>query len=208
MLNSEWLYPEEKPSGWRAHFAVRDGLKTALIAALLLAVVVLMIQQQPEPVPPVNLSVPAKPAPEVKHEPKVSKPLKTKTVKAYRQEVKKELKLPEVVQDDPALDVIASHQVKPDDHPQTVTTLLNTETGESETYVKRDPLPWFARDDRGEVGIALVLHNGEPVVRADGRQGLFQVKAVHVGAIGSVARDLNGGGDTEWEIGLRAWYGW
>jgi hypothetical protein len=192
----------------RKQLVVREWIKLALISVLIMAVVVLMLREPAEPVPPVNLSVPAKPAPEVKHKPKVEKPIKTKKVKVYAPEVKKDLKLPEVVQDDPALDVIASHQVKPDDHPQTVTTLLNTETGESETYVKRDPLPWLARSDRGEVGLALGFKNAEPAVRLEGRQELFQVKAVHFGVTGSVDQQLNGAEKTDWFVGVGAWYRW
>jgi hypothetical protein len=192
----------------KSHFAVRDSFKTALIVALALAVTVLLIRQSQDPVPPVNLSVPAKPAPEVKHLPKVEKPIQAKTVKVYPAKVKKELKLPEIVQDDPVKEVVAASQVKADDHPQTVTTVVNTDTGDFETYVKRDPLPWLARSDRGEVGLALGFKNAEPAVRLEGRQEVFQVKAVHFGVTGSVDQQLNGAEKTDWFVGVGAWYRW
>lgn len=191
---------------WRP-FTSRPIFKLALLVVLILAATVWLLRD-PEPAVPVGLQVPATPAPEVKRVPKVEKPIKAKTVKVYPAAIKNKLKLPEVVQDDPALDVIASHQVKADDHPQTVTTLINTETGESETYVKRDPLPWMAWDDRGEAGVILGLKNGEPAVRLEARQNLFQVKAVHFGGYGSVEQNLNGAHESDWMIGVGAWYRW
>jgi hypothetical protein len=160
------------------------------------------------PVPPVNLSVPAKPAQEVKAETKVDKPIQAKTVKVYPAEVKAKTNLPPVVQANPVLEVIASNQVKADDHPQTITTLINTESGDSETYVRRDPLPWFETTSRGEVGLVLGLKNAEPAVRLEARQELFQVKAVHFGVTGSVDQQLNGAEKTDWFVGVGAWYRW
>lgn len=192
-----------------AQFSVSEKIKLAFIAVLILAVMVLMLRDKPaDQVPPVNVSVPAKPAPEVKHEVKIPKPIKAKTIKAYRAKVKKDLKLPEAVQNNAHLELIASNQVKPDEHSQTLSTLLNTETGETETYVRRDPLPWLASDMRGEAGIVLGLKNGEPAVRLEARQNVFQVKAVHFGVTGSVDQTLNGPAKPDWMIGVGGWYRW
>ncbi|MEW6314155.1 MAG: hypothetical protein AB1513_08975, partial [Pseudomonadota bacterium] len=81
--------------------------------------------------------------------------------------------------------VLESSQVPADDHPQTVTTVIDTETGETETYVKRDPLPWFAWDTHGEAGIYAGLARGSPALRLEARQGIFAVKALHAGVIAS-----------------------
>lgn len=188
----------------RKHLAVRESIKLALIAVLILTVVVLILRQpDPTTTVPVNVSVPATPAPAVKHKPKKKKAIAAKTVEVYPSSVKAESKLPEAVVEDLAKDVVSSIQVKPDHHSQTVTTLIDTETGKFETYYKRDPAPWFAKSDAGEFGLDLVARNGEPLARVDGRKELFQVKEGHVSAIGSVAHELNGGGKTDWEIGFR-----
>lgn len=180
----------------------------ATVTALAVILGWLRYVDQAGPKAPVNLSIPAKPAPEVKHEAKAQTPIKAKTVKAYKPAIKKELKLPEHVQLDAAAVVIAASQVKPDDHSQTITSVLDVDTGEVETYVKRDPLPWLAWDKSGEAGIILELQNGEPAVRLEARQNLFQVKAVHFGGTGSVEQTLNGSNETKWSIGFGGWGHW
>lgn len=161
-----------------------------------------------EPLPPVGLNITATPAPEVKRLQPLPKPIKSRTVKVYPAAVKNAIKLPQIVQDNPALDVIASTQVRADDHPQTVTTALNLETGESETYVKRDPLPWLAWDTRGEAGLYMGIKNGTPAIRLEAKQGVVQVKALHFGVIGSVDQPISGPQNTDYYIGAGVWARW
>lgn len=160
------------------------------------------------PTAPVGLNIVATPAPEVKKVTPVAKPIKAKTVKVYPAAVKNTIKLPQIIQDNPDLDVIASNQVPADDHPQTITTLINTETGESQTFVKRDPLPWLAVDTHGEAGMYMGIKNGTPTARLEAKQGLLQVKALHFGLIGSVDQQLGNGQDTDYFIGTGAWVRW
>lgn len=205
------IFNDQKDAQLRGNASVSNSWLPLLILTVIAIAIVcgwLRYVDQSEPKAPVHLSVPAKAAPEVKKVATVEKPIKAKTVKVYPAAVKNNLKLPELAQENPALDVIASHQVKADDHPQTITTLINTDTGESETYVKRDPLPWLAWEQRGEAGISLGLKNGEPAVRLEARQNMIQVKAVHFGATGSVDQKLNGASDTDWYLGVGAWYRW
>lgn len=154
-------------------------------AGFVVALAVVAWRQWPASAPPVGLAVPAQPAPTVKHTPKRSVPIKGGQVRVYAPEAKARLSMP-WLKDDPAKQVLAAHQVPADDHPQTVTTVIDTGTGDSQTYVTRDPLPWFAWDMRGEAGIYAGLKNGEPAVRLEVRQGVFQIKALHFGGIGSV----------------------
>jgi len=161
-----------------------------------------------QPPAPVGLNVVATPAPEVKKQPQVDKPIKAKTVKVYPAAVKNTIKLPEIIQDNPALDVIASNQVPADDHPQTITTIIDTDTGASQTFVKRDPLPWLALDPHGEAGLYMGIKNGEPTARLEVKQGLFQVKAVHFGVVGSVDQPISGVQGTDYFIGTGAWVRW
>lgn len=162
------------------------------------------------PTPPVNLSVPAAPAREVKAAPKIPVAVKS-PVKVYAggAQLKTKLRLPQAVVDDGAKQVIAASKLRADDHPQTVTTLINTETGDSETYVRRDPLPWLAWDTRGEVGVYLGVNNGGPALRVEARQGMVQAKALHLGVIGSVEQPLGDtAGGTRYFVGAGVWAKW
>lgn len=165
-----------------------------------------------DPLPSAGLSVHATPAAEVADTPKVTAVVKA-PVKVYKggSTLKKELKLPDVVTSDPAKEVIASSQVKADERPQTITTIINTETGESETFVRRDPLPWLAWDTSGEVGAYVGIKNGQQAVRLQVRQGIVQVKALHLGLIGSVDQAMSGAGvanGTDYFIGAGVWAKW
>jgi len=141
---------------------------------------------------PVNVTVPAQPAPDVVKKSTVAKPIKAKTVKVYPAAVKDNLKLPQHVLDDPELDVLASSQVPADNHPRTITTVFDRETGQSETYVKRDSLPWFDDRKSGSAGIYALYGNTGPFARLQVRQELFQVKALHFGAMATIDQPLGG----------------
>lgn len=191
---------------WIDGLHITRVLKLLLLVAVALAVVLIgwanYTINTPDK-PPVNVSVPATPAPEVKLAPKIPVKVK-KPVKVYSggAALKDGLHLPAVVVDDQDKQVIASSQVKADDHPQTVTTLINTETGESETYVKRDPLPWIAWSDRGSVGMYAGIKSGEPTVRLQAHQELFTVKAIRFGAVASVDQPINGPAGTDYFVGV------
>lgn len=151
----------------------------------------------------------ATPAAEVKSVPKIDVQVKS-PVKVYKggSSLKDGLKLPTEIVHDDAQQVIASSQVKDDEHPHTITTTLNTETGESQTYVRTDPLPWFALSSRGGVGMYAGIKNGAPAVRLEARQELFSVKALHFGAVASVDQPISGPIAADYFVGLGAEYRW
>lgn len=49
--------------------------------------------------------------------------------------------------------MIASSKLPAGERAKTVTTVINTETGHSETYTRTDSLPWVAVESRGEIGM-------------------------------------------------------
>jgi hypothetical protein len=154
--------------------------------------------------------VKATPAPEVKHIPLV--PVETKKpVKVFAggTAVKNKLQLPREVIEAPEEEVIASTKIdNRDRHPHTVTTTLNTETGETETYVRTDPLPWLATSTRGHVGMYAGLKNGEQTIRLQAEQELFSVKSVHFGAIATIDQPMGGPSGTDYFVGFGAKYEW
>lgn len=119
---------------------------------------------------------------------KESVPVKAGKVTVYQggAAVKKKLTLPQPVVDDKNAAVLASSKIPAGERPHTVTTVLNTETGASETYVRTDPLPWLAYENRGEIGLYYGIKNGQQAVRLQATQDLVQVKALHLGVIGSM----------------------
>lgn len=160
--------------------------------------------------PEVGKTVIATPAPEVKAVPKVGVTIKA-PVKVYQGGaiLKKKIELPPEVAQDDNQQVIASGKIDAaDDHPHTVTTVINTETGESQTYVRTDPLPWLAWDDRGSIGMYAGIKSGAPAVRLQARQGLFSVKAVHFGGIASIDQPMQGLSMPDYFIGIGAEYRW
>lgn len=159
--------------------------------------------------PPVGVTVIATPAPEVKGQEKKPVAIKSGKVKAYTAPKNKaHLNLPQPVQDDPLQVVLESTQVKADDHPQTVTTTIDSDTGETKTYVRRDPLPWLAWDTHGEVGAYGGIKNGVLTARVEAKQGLVQIKALHLGVIASVDQPLSGPISADYYVGAGAWYRW
>jgi hypothetical protein len=151
------------------------------IASLIAAVVLwasLHHQRQP-----VGAAMPAAIAPEVAHETKTDTPIQSGTVKTYPKAAKRKLNLPEQVQADDTKQVLDASQLPADDHPQTVTTVIDVKTGETETFRQRDPLPLFAIDTTGEAGVFFGLRNGSMALRTEVRQSVFMIKAAHIGGI-------------------------
>jgi hypothetical protein len=149
----------------------------------------------------------AKPAPEVASAPRIDKPLKS--VKVYKggSTIKDKLNLPPAVVADQKTEVIASSKIEAGERPRTVTTVINTETGASETYVRTDPRPWLAFERRGEIGAYYGIKAGEPTIRIQARQDFVQVKALHIGVIGSVDRTM-ATGHTDYFVGVGVSYRW
>jgi hypothetical protein len=153
---------------------------------------------------PAGVTVTANPAPEIKHEaPTVT--IKPQAIKVYRPAVKRRLKLPETIIADENQHVIASSETANDEHPHTITTTIDAQTGDVQTFDRTDPLPWAAVNTKSEIGIYYGMKHGEQAVRIEGRQELLQVKALHLGAIAS-ADMVRGSTDTF--VGFGAWARW
>lgn len=155
-------------------------------------------------VAPVGVAVEARSASEVRKEETVAVAI-VKPVRAYRPAVKRSLNLPEAVAGDKNQHVIASSQTAADERPHTVSTVINQQTGEVQTFDRADPLPWLAVNTKSELGVFVGMKSGEQAIRIEGRQELLQVKALHFGAIAST--DIMRGG-TDAFIGAGLWARW
>jgi len=152
-----------------------------------------------------SAAVEATPAAAVANESKVETPIASGKVEVYAASAKKKLKLPAKVVNDSKKQVIAANTVEPSDNEQTVTTVIDTDTGKSETYVKAEPLPWLSSSKHGSIGAYYGFKGGDQTARVQATQDLFQVKAVHVGAIVSVDRSASG---SDAFVGVGASYKW
>jgi hypothetical protein len=180
-----------------------------VLAALLALLVLLGWMHSAVPSAPVNVSVSATPAPAVRALPKVAVTLAAPVqVYAGGALLKRKLKLPDRVIANADQQVLAASQVQADEHPQTITTVINSQTGVAETFVKRDPLPWLAWDHHGDAGIYAGFKNGSPALRLEARQGLVQVKALHFGVSASIDQPLGGAGRMDSFIGVGVWTKW
>lgn len=131
---------------------------------------------------------PAQASPQVAAIPKQE--IKPPSVKVYAPQAKQKLNLPEEIQTDPNLYVLQSTRLPNDTHPATVTTLINQQTGEVQTYVRREPLPWFAFEHTGEARIDVGVKSvAGTVCRLTVREDLLQVKALHAGLNASLDTD-------------------
>lgn len=151
-----------------------------LLAVLLLILAALWLRNWSEEADAnqVGQTIVATPAKEVRDVPTMEVVVK-KPVKVYQggAALKDGLKLPRVAVEDPDVEVLASSKIDGrDDHPKTVTTVLNVGTGESETYVRTDPLPWFAMDKRGHIGIGPQLTDSGRAIRLEAEQAFFDIK--------------------------------
>jgi hypothetical protein len=142
---------------------------------------------KPKPAP-VGSTVVAKPAPELRTVPKQT--IAPPKVSVYTPPAKKKLDLPAAVQDDPNKYVLGSAKLPSDTHPHTITTVIDAKTGEVQTYDRRDPLPWLAAEQTGEIRIDYGFKNGlVKVGRLSLREDLLQVKALHAGINAAVDTD-------------------
>lgn len=185
-------------------FVWHPAARMLLVLAVLIAIGTgLFFYFKPEPAP-VNVHMPAKPAPQVSRETTVPVVVKA-PIKVYRPEVKRKLKLPDAVQANPEQHVVASSRTVADERPHTVTTVLDTSTGEFTTLDRAEPLPWIGVSTKTEIGAFYGVKNGEPAFRVQAQQEFLRVKALHLGAIAS-ADFARGEADTF--VGVGAWARW
>lgn len=139
-------------------------------------------------------SVIATEAPAVRYAPKASVAIKA-PVKVYRGESKANLKLPPLVMADSHKEVLAASQVSGNLRPQTISTVIDTETGDVKTYVKEDPYPWVAFEPRGSIGIAYgkkyshLGHDSATVGRLMLDYEVVRLKALKLGLTATVDSD-------------------
>ena len=129
-------------------------------------------------------SIKATPAIELKGEKKTS--LECKKVLIYRDRVATELGIPKI-----AGHVTASANIPASDHTQTATATYSEATGETSLYIRKDPLPWLARENRWQFNLLYGYNEfGVTALRGTGLYDLIQAKRLHLG--GGVSLETGG----------------
>lgn len=180
---------------------VKRILNRYLVAAVLLGLGIYAAAWyfKPAAIPP-GVTLDAKAAPAVSRE--KTAPVAVGKVQAYAPAAKKKLKLPATVQLDSAKHVVASSLTVNDERRHTVTTVLDTGTGEFSSYDRAEPLPWVSVNTKSQVGVFYGIKGGAPVLRLQAQQEFLQIKAVRLGAVGTLD------GDAAYFVGVGAWARW
>lgn len=126
----------------------------------------------------------------------------TKAIIVYRDAAKKKLDLPQTIQNNKAERVTGAIRIPANSKDQTVTVLLNTETGATDMFTRTDPSPWLAREKRTTVSLDYGVKRTGLVWRLSGREDLLQIKAAHLGLVGSID------GDSTFFVGLGVSMSW
>lgn len=177
---------------WNTFTAVALGIVVMTVAAVLFF--------RPSDAPP-GIHMEANPAPELKREETIPVQV-AEPIQVYKPAVKKKLRLPKAVVEDVKQHVVASSKTSNDERQHTITTTLDTSTGEFTSYDRVDPLPWVAVNTKTELGLFYGLKGGDQIIRLQGQQTLLQVKAIRVGATATLDSD------GEAFAGVGAWARW
>lgn len=140
--------------------------------------------------PPVGVHVEAQPAPALAKV-ETEKVEVAPPITVYKPAAKKKLNLPKQISEAPNQHVVASTKVGGDDRSHTVTTVMDSSTGEFTTLDRADPLPWVAVKSRTEVGAYYGIKGGRDTVRIQARHEFLQMKSLHAGVQASA--DFSGG---------------
>jgi hypothetical protein len=110
-----------------------------------------------------------------------------KQVVVYKQAAKKSLNLSPTLQADNNEHVLQAAALPISDHPQTCTTILNTETGVSQMLLRQEPLPWFTTEQKGYVGVGYgIIPNQTLGYTISAHEDVVQMKMIHAGPSVSV----------------------
>lgn len=123
-----------------------------------------------------------------------TEPIKPKdcTVIAAKSSAKDKLGLPDQVKQDPKKHVTSAVIIRPDERPQSVVSIFDEATGQTDTLTQRMAHPLLATEQRGQLWLGYGIKNGgERVGRILLREDLLQVMALHAGVAATV--DMDGG---------------
>lgn len=171
--------------------SIKWGLAGGVVGMVLAGWLTYAVWQHYDEMAPVGISVESPEAKEIKKAP--SKVI-TSPVRIRTGDTKAKLKLPKDVQENKNEQVVTATQVRASDRRQTVTTTIDTSTGETKTFTRQDEYPLFAVEPRGEIRLAYGYRTAgigtpQPITRLSGSYDVLRVKAFTIGATASLDSD-------------------
>lgn len=133
---------------------------------------------------------------------KVNIPGPERIVVVEKQVIVEKLKLPEPLASDPNKQFTATAAIPPYEGTTNVVSMIDTKTGVSEILAKQVPLPFFAFEDKKEIGVRVGL-NSHSEIEANfyGRWSFLRVGSVHFAAYGESGG--YGGNDSQYNSKLQ-----
>lgn len=98
-------------------------------------------------------------------------------VAVYTAPAKRKMGVQADIVDDPNKYVLTSVKLPK----QSVTVIIDKNTGDVQNFVREEPTPWLAVERTGEFGVGYGFKNGQRVAHLFAREELLQVKSVHFG---------------------------
>ena len=111
------------------------------------------------------------------------------SIQAFPTADKRKLDLPEDIQKDSNAYVVAAIQLNPNTHPQTITAVMGTQTGQTALYTQQTPLPWIAPIRDTTLNIDYGFKRTTPIWRIAAHKELLQIKDLQFGVTGQVDTD-------------------
>jgi len=178
------------PNNWQEKHYLRSLLALLVLTALAYAFWWFMRQRVDT-----SVAVEAPIARAIAKVEQVDTPVAGGQVRTFKPAAKVKAKLPPAVIANPDQQVTGATTVKPTERPVTVTSVIDTKTGETTTFSKPDPYPWLAVESRGEVRFdyGYKASRGKPIPMPVGRLSVVhdfvQVKGFHAGVNGALDTD-------------------
>lgn len=167
--------------------------------------------------PLIDIAVPAEEADAVEGDAResviVSAPI---VIYAYGKKPKEKLSLPARIIMDDARVITAASVVKPSDFPTDVVSVLDKNTGKTETFLVRKEKEWFSFHTDGAVGVGVGVSDLGETARIYARQRAFSIKSIDFGGLVSFDQPMgsvpnNAGGPIagpRYFLGLTAEWKW
>ncbi len=119
--------------------------------------------------------------------------IKPAKVIVYAPAAKAKTKVPEPLKSDPGAFVIGSSTIPASNQPQIATSVFNFNTGETKTFISKEPEPLFQMEKKYEIRASYGMKTGSGMItRLSFSDDLMQIKAFHLGADASIDSDGEG----------------
>ena len=115
-----------------------------------------------------------------------------KSLQVYPDKAKQQLKLSAAVVADTVKQVLASTMTPGNEHAHTVTAVTDLGTGDTQMFVKEEPLPWFSTHRSGEASLAYGFRGTHQSTHIQATEYFAHIKSLNFGVTGQVETPRGG----------------